>query len=225
MLGSAIFEAAIGTVVIYILLSLICLVLNEWITRLLRLRSGILKEELTHVLGRELAKALAEQPLIRGTFNRERYPNYIPTSTFALAMMEIGYEYTPGVKGEPGVTKVKSHWTGSSHGLLEGLRLAATSMGPLQARIEKWFDLAMEQASGRFKQHAQLYILALSGVITISADVDTISIAGALYDGAVSHVPTHFPLFWTDSGGGMVSKGRGHWDHVGCRFAGHSLLV
>jgi hypothetical protein len=197
MFGSAIFEAVIGTVVIYILLSLVCLVLNEWITRLLDLRSGILRKELGQLLGPELAKALAEQPLIKGTFDRKRFPNYIPASTFAVALMELGYDYTPGTSGAPGTTRVKTRWEGSSHLLLDALRLAATSMGPIQTRIEKWFDLAMEQASGKFKRIANNWILAFSAAIVGAGNVDTISIASNLYDGALTHSATRFTLFWS----------------------------
>lgn len=198
MFGSAIFEAVVGTVVIYILLSLVCLVLNEWITRLLGLRSGILRKELGQLMGHELAKALSEQPLIRGAFDGKHFPNYIPASTFALALMELGYDYTPGTRGAPGITAVKARWKGSSHVLLDALRLASTNLGPIQTRVEKWFDLAMEQASGKFKRIANIWILAFSAAMVGAGNVDTISIASNLYDGALTHSATRFTLFWFD---------------------------
>jgi len=210
MFGSGILEAAIGTGVIYILLSLFCLVFNEWISRLQQIRANILQREVQRLLGERLAKALEDQPLIRGMFEQGRYPNYIPTSTFALALIQIGYEYTPGSKGEPGATKVQEKWQcDCSFGFLEGLRLSATSLGPVQARIEKWFDLAMEQASGSFKRRAQSYILAISALIVIGANVDSISIATHLYDSALNHTPTHFPLFWDSPIGPLYMKAAG----------------
>jgi hypothetical protein len=199
MFGSAILEAVIGTVVVYLLLSLFCLVLNEWLTRLFSVRSGILEKEVGQLVGPRLAKAMADQPLIRGTFAGKRYPNYIPTSTFALALMNLAYEYSPGTKGEPGVTRVKEQWSSADRILLESLRLMATSLGPIQTRVEKWFDLAMEQASGRFKRRANTVILGISAGVVGWANVDTIAIASKLYDGALSHQATHFALFWPDS--------------------------
>ena len=199
MFGSAILEAAIGTTVVYILLSLCCLVINEWITRLLNLRSRILEKEIRQLLGPRLSAALAAQPLIHGTFDGKRYPNYIPTSTFALALMELAYEYTPGTKGDPGVTRVKTQWAEGEFALLDSLRLAATSMGPIQTRIEKWFDLAMEQASGKFKRIANAVTLGFSAVIVGAANVDTIAIASHLYDGALTHSATHFAILWAGS--------------------------
>jgi hypothetical protein len=199
MFGSAIFEAALGAVVVYILLSLVCMSVNEWITRVLNLRSGLLEKEIRQLLGPRLSKALAAQPLIQGAFEGRRYPNYLPTSTFALALMNLAYEYTPGVKGDPGFTRVKEEWEGTDRQLLESLRLAATSMGPIQTRIEKWFDLDMEQASGKFKRIASAVVLAVSAIIVGAANVNTIAIVSHLYDGALTHAATHFKLFWPDS--------------------------
>lgn len=115
-----------------------------------------------------------------------------------MALMELAYEYKPGVKGEPGTTKVKPRWVGADLAMLDSLRLAATSMGPIQARIEKWFDLAMEQASGRFKRIVNSIVLVFSAIIIGVADVDTISISSHLYDGALLHKLTHFTLFFQD---------------------------
>jgi hypothetical protein len=196
MFGSAIFEAAIGTLIVYILLSLVCLVFNEWVTRLLNLRSRILEGEIRQLLGPELAAALSNHPMIRGAYNGKNYPDYIPTSTFAMALMELAYDYTPGTKGEPGATKVKEQWTADDLVLLDSVRLAATSMSPIQTRIEKWFDLAMEQASGRFKRIASSITLVFSAISIGIANVDTISINSHLYDGALTKLPTHFALFW-----------------------------
>jgi hypothetical protein len=206
MLGSAILESAIGTIVVYIMLSLVCSVLNEWVTRLQSLRSAMLAEELRKLLGPNLAGALSKHPLIRGMFERGRFPNYLPASTFALTFIQLGYDYTPGTGGLPGTTAVQARWSGPDEKLLDGLRQNATSLGPLQTRIEKWFDLAMEQTSGRFKRQTQIYILAISGAIVGGAAVDTISIASHLYVGALNHLPSYFAIGWSDHSGPLWQK-------------------
>jgi hypothetical protein len=200
MFGSAILESAIGIVLIYILLSLLCSVANEWIARLQELRSTILEDEIRRLLGPNLAGAMGKHPLIRGTFEKRQYPNYLPSGTFAMALIQLGYTYTPGAGGLPGTTTVQPRWHGTDARLLEGLRQAATAYGPLQTRIEKWFSLAMEQASGRFKRRTQVYILAISGAIVAAADIDTISITRHLYSGAIQHSPVLFAVGWPDPG-------------------------
>jgi len=58
------------------------------------------------------------------------FPNYIPASTFALARMQVAYNYKPGTYGNPDATEVRSKWKDVDFFLLESLRLAATSPGP-----------------------------------------------------------------------------------------------
>src|ERR1019366_989104 len=101
MLGSAIIEVAIGTVTVYLLVSLLLVVVTEWITRIGARRSELLKDEMPLLLGEDLANAVIGHPLIGGMMEEKRYPSYIPSSTFALALMDIGYEYRAGEKGAP----------------------------------------------------------------------------------------------------------------------------
>jgi hypothetical protein len=197
MLGSAILESAVGTILIYILLSLFCSVLNEWISRLLGFRSDILEHEVEQLLGANIAGAFRNHPLIRGTFEKGRYPQYLPPDVVALALVQLGYDYTPGTHGHPGTTSVRTRWQGRDELLLEGLRQASTSLGPVQTRFEEWFSEAMEQASGRFKRKVQTVILVISAIIVGIANVDTLTIAGNLYTGALSHSPVTFPFGWS----------------------------
>ena len=92
---------------------------------------------------------------------------------------------------------MQTRWSGKDRVFLEGFRQSATNLGPIQSRLERWFELAMERGSGRYKRQVQVYILVISGVLVSAANVDTLAIAGALYVGAVQHSVTRFPLGWT----------------------------
>jgi hypothetical protein len=201
MLGSAIFEAAIGLVTVYLLVSLLLVVVNEWISRVASRRSEMLKAEITLMLGGELATAFNEHPLIVGMMDGTQYPSYLPASTVALVLLAVGYDYKPGEKGAPGRTFVKEKWTCRQQQLLEGLRMDATSLAPLQMRIEKWFDLSMEHLSGKFKRITQFWTMCIALMIVLGANIDTLSIVSYLYEGALKHTPTHFKLFWPDDFG------------------------
>ncbi|HEV2202857.1 MAG TPA: hypothetical protein VGR73_23815 [Bryobacteraceae bacterium] len=207
MFGSAVFEAVIGLVTMYLLVSLLLLAVNEWITRMRSRRSEMLKNEIPLLLGKDLAAAINEHALIRGLTDCKTYPSYIPSSTFALALIDIGYEYRAGEKGAPGHTTVRRGWDSPSQQLLEGLRLEATSLGPIQARIEKWFDLSMEHLSGKFKRETQLWTLFVALAIVGGANVDTLAIVSYLYQGALRHEPTVFHLFWPDHFGLLKMAG------------------
>jgi hypothetical protein len=209
MFGSAIFEAVIGVVTVYLLVSLLLVVVNEWISRIGSRRAELLREEIVLLLGDDLAVAFNTHPLIGGMMEGKRYPSYLPSSTVALVLLTIGYDYKPGEKGAPGQTSVKDQWKCRSHQLLEGFRMEATTLGPIQARIEKWFELSMEHLSGKFKRETQLWITGIALLIVATTNIDTLAIASYLYDGALKHTPTHFKLFWPDDLGLLKIAGLG----------------
>ena len=202
MFGSYILEAAIGLVFIYILLSLLCSVLNEWIIRMQSLRADVLRKQVMQLLGTKLGQRLTDHPLIQGMCEEgKRFPQYIPQSTFAQSLIQIGYFHTPGRDGLPGKVVVLRMWDRDQtplgeRRLLEALRQDSTNIASLQARIEKWFELAMEQASGRFKRRVQIYTLVFAGLIVGGGNVDTIAIFNQLYNGAAAGARTAFPLGW-----------------------------
>ena len=75
MFGSKILEVAIGLVLVYLILALICSALSEWIARILALRSRTLEAGVRNLLNdlddaEGLAKRLYEHPLIRSLYRR-----------------------------------------------------------------------------------------------------------------------------------------------------------
>src|SRR5215472_6774275 len=139
MLGSAVIESATGTILVYLLLSLFASALNEWIVRMQDLRASMLQKQLRTLLGPRLARSVDLHPLIQGLYHNGSFPQYLPTSTFALALIQLAYFYIPGVNGYPGKTGVFRRWKATDRSLLEGLRQGATGLGPIQSRIEKWY--------------------------------------------------------------------------------------
>src|SRR5437764_15256613 len=94
MFGSAVLEIVIGLVLVYFVLSLFCSALNEWVARWTELRSKTLRSGIEMLLGdparTQLAAAFHQHPLIRGLrMGRDSYPSYIPSRTFALAIIDL----------------------------------------------------------------------------------------------------------------------------------------
>lgn len=92
---SAVLDVAIGLILVYLLLSLVCAALKEMIESRLKWRSKNLEEGI-----RELLKGHTEEfykhPLVfglyRGAYNpndKTNLPSYIPARTFALALMDL----------------------------------------------------------------------------------------------------------------------------------------
>jgi hypothetical protein len=109
MFGSEILEVAIGLMLVYLLLSLICSAVREGLEawsemRAVHLERGI-RELLQDLNGTGLAKALYTHPLIYGLFQNNydstkikknglmpahsNFPSYIPAGNFAVALLDI----------------------------------------------------------------------------------------------------------------------------------------
>jgi hypothetical protein len=96
MFGSTILEVAIGLLFVYLLLSLLCSAVAEYIEAKFNNRAKYLKEGITLLLnettggGVDLAAQLYAHGLVR-PFYRDgtKLPSYIPARTFALALWNI----------------------------------------------------------------------------------------------------------------------------------------
>ncbi len=110
MFGSEVVEVAIGIILIFLLMSIICSTIREGIESWLKTRAAYLEHGLRSLVndpeGTGLAKMLYEHPLINGLFSgnydpgdrkkkpnsitsRSNLPSYIPTKNFALAVMDL----------------------------------------------------------------------------------------------------------------------------------------
>ncbi|HLO33957.1 MAG TPA: hypothetical protein VK249_32720 [Anaerolineales bacterium] len=100
MFGSSILEVAIGVAFIYLLLSLICTAINEFISALVNKRGENLFDGIKNLLNDPKFTGLAQQLYNHGlvdgisqTSNDPnkpgRHPSYMPSKTFALALLDI----------------------------------------------------------------------------------------------------------------------------------------
>jgi hypothetical protein len=91
MTGIAILDVALGLVFVFLLLSLLCAVVNEWIAQASRLRARTLRRAIENLLGdarfRRVTEGLYRHPLIAGLKHGERDPSYIPGELFARAFL------------------------------------------------------------------------------------------------------------------------------------------
>jgi len=105
MFGSAILETAIGLILIYLLLSLICSSAREGLEAIMKSRATTLERGIAELLrtsaggastkSNGLVAALYNHPLIYSLYRGEyvsggkNLPSYIPARSFALALMDI----------------------------------------------------------------------------------------------------------------------------------------
>lgn len=91
MTGIAILDVAIGLVVVYLLLGLLCTVAGEWIAQIFRLRARTLRQGIETLLAdrkfRRVTESLYRHPIVVGLGQGERDPSYISGPIFAKAFL------------------------------------------------------------------------------------------------------------------------------------------
>lgn len=108
MTGIAILDVAIGLVLVYLLLGLLCMLASEWISQARRLRARTLRRGIETLLNdtkyKRVTDNLYRHPLLAGMRQGEREPSYIPGTLFAKAFLAetekklaaIGNDLSPG---------------------------------------------------------------------------------------------------------------------------------
>src|SRR2546423_2440313 len=104
--GSTMLEIAIGVIFVYLLMSLLCSALAEFIESLFKFRARDLEKGISKLLSNpELTESFFNQPMVKTMF-QGRKPSYIPARTFSLALWNMA---TAAAEGTPtsiaGVTK------------------------------------------------------------------------------------------------------------------------
>jgi hypothetical protein len=168
-------------------------VFNEWVARMLALRSKTLEAGIRNLLSDPnlmgTAKELYEHSLIKGLYkqgridkllNRQGRPSYISPQTFALALMDIVAPADPA-KGPKSFQEVRATVNNLPGNLKEALLpLLDTAEGDLKKareNIENWFDEAMKRVTGWYTRHAAVITLCFALVVTIALNADTIMMA------------------------------------------------
>jgi hypothetical protein len=211
MFGLQILDIALGLIFVYLLLALICTTASELLAGLLNRRSrnlftgirGLLEDEAVRLKnpqdphdpkGKGLVDLFYTHPLIKSLHGRRMWgegkskPSYIPSRTFALALLDIigpansdkdrniG-DIRAAIKELPADSDIRRT-------LLILLDEAKSDLGKLQESVEAWFNNAMDRASGWYKRRTQLIVFVIAVVVTSAVNADTIQIAKTLANDA-----------------------------------------
>lgn len=193
MFGSAILDTAIGMVFVFLVLSLICGIVQELIATVFSWRAATLRTGVQQMLGDAkfagLAKQVYEHPLITAlmkpgpTGAGGKLPSYIPSRTFALALLDLmdpnGALRQSGEKGQALVAKIADpKLQAIARALVSD---ASASLESVRHNLEDWFDDAMARASGWYKRRAQIVTLAIGLAVSIGFNVNTIAVFSTLW--------------------------------------------
>lgn len=205
MFGSEILDVAIGLILVFLLLSLICSSAREAIETMLKSRAAGLERGISEMLGdrgrQDLVPRFYQHPLIKSLFHGDykpgktsNLPSYIPAQAFALAVMDLVKSAAPDVAGiAPAIpqTTTDSARTAAEFkqavtlmpetsqlrgALLPLMEVAGDDAKLARQSIENWYNAAMDRVSGWYKRQTQLIIAAIGFSIAAFMNVDAIAI-------------------------------------------------
>jgi hypothetical protein len=214
MLGSEILEVAIGVIFVLLLVSLAATAVREAVEGWRRSRAAYLDYAIRELLqdrrGIGLAHSLYQHPLVHGLYSGDypgplsvgrpailarggELPSYIPSRSFALALMDLaarGEDLEAGAPamglaplsaasieanlpkvGSPAVQRMMRIALDQSRGDLDALREI----------LQNWYDTAMDRVSGLYRRSTQWILLWIGLAMALALNVDILNIARYLY--------------------------------------------
>ncbi len=187
MFGSTILDVAVAIIFIYLLVSLVVSAINELIAALLKSRAKNLVKGIQALLQDPSQTGwvarLYEHPLIESLSPPNSKPSYIPSRTFALALLDLIAPAT--IDGTRTLADLK---TGMAT-LPEPLQRTLTTLleesqhdvERLKTQIEIWFNNGMDRASGWYKRKTQWIQFFLGLCLVIFLNVDSVRIGRTLF--------------------------------------------
>lgn len=172
-------DVAIGMVLIYSLLSLICSTINEGISSFFSLRAATLEKGLENLLGSDLAKQVYSHHLVQGLVQKDiflrgtRKPSYIPTRTFVLTVLDALNGSFPATADDVRLAVQKIPDAKIQRALLALVDEAKGDLEEVKKNFGVWFDHSMDRVSGWYRRKVQAIILILGVLVSFGLGVDT----------------------------------------------------
>jgi hypothetical protein len=211
-----IIETAIGMVFVYLLLSMVCSVVQEWIAAMLALRGKTLEEGVKNILADDsaLAERIYDDPLVKSLartswwnklWRMKARPAYIPSQLFAKAFLRqanvtVDANNLPQL---PATAKAANKPINQETlDLLTTLKTYAPGdVDKLTSSVEQWYDDAMDRVSGWYKRRSQLIILFIGAALAVGLNADSVMLANVFWqdptlraataNAATEYVQTH----------------------------------
>ena len=197
MFGSVILEVALGVILLYLLLSVVCSSVNELVAWALNWRAKTLKSGIQQLLNDPTLQGIADHiyqhPLIKPVHPPGKEPSYIPSQLFALALCDVLKEAVANNAPSRNLSANTPGGTAGGSPSFEPLTLASLqktiaslpSDSPLKRvlsmlvdesvtgithatqRIAHWFDGTMDRVSGWYRRKSQTFLYVCAFVLSL----------------------------------------------------------
>ena len=189
MFEHPIVDITLGLLFIYVILSLVCSAVQEWVAGVFGLRSKNLAKGIENLVGSNLAKAVYDHRLIKGLSKPNSRPSYISAKTFSTVLLEVvakdgaGRSYTDLTADElrDMVGKIpKENPIGDVLSTLVGS--AENEVEALKEKVADWFDEGMERIAGWYTRTVKYWLLAIAAVVVVATNANTLQIVAVLWE-------------------------------------------
>lgn len=198
---SSVLEVAIGLTFIYVLLSVLCSGLNEWIAQTRGRRGRFLREGLRNLLGdRWFYLRLVNHPLLsayrRDVAGKAQKPSYLPSEAVAQALFDVLVVKANHLHPQNKIPRsnasldfeqvrdaaAKCQEEGYAIGaaVLPLLDQADKDLAAASKAVAAWYDSAMERVTGWYKRNARNSLFLIGAVVAVVLNVDSIEITRTL---------------------------------------------
>lgn len=179
-------DVAIGLILMYLVLSLVCTTVNEYIATAMKLRAKTLASGL---------QQLIDDPVLHQTFSShglidgvqqvvgKRMPSYVDGKAFAMAVLG-SLDQTKPVPGFGDIQQALQHMPDSNirDTLLAHVATAQGDLQKLRDNVASWFDGAMDRVSGIYKQDLKVISLLVGLGVAIVLNADSLAVGKALWN-------------------------------------------
>lgn len=179
MLGPVL-DTVIAMAGVYLVLSLLCTAIQEFLAQMLRLRAKNLREGLDDLLSAPIAQTILAHGIMTGLSPKGRAPTRIPADRFVAAVWDL---YAAGGEAEKDVRKSldeipEPRFREAAIALYEE---AAGDAGRFRRRLAAWFDESMEALGGAYRAKVQIFLVAIATVVTVTLNFDSLRVAESIW--------------------------------------------
>ena len=189
MLGLETWGTVISIVFIYLLLSLLGTIINEWVMMLLNARGKNLLIALETMLsdGRKKNKGLVEAFQKNPRFKKLtiwgkglRMPSYIKTDTFVKIIIDELFSDGNSIQErfKSAEDKINHYFPEESETktlLFSIIKQTGENLEEFEKELTSWYDNVMSRASGWYKRRVRYMLLILGMIISVIFNADTFS--------------------------------------------------
>ena len=183
-LGNQLLDVVLGLALIFLVLSLLCSLLQEIIATAFSWRARFLERGIRSMLDGDdttagpLSHAVTDSPFVREKLRKRRLlwpglrvPAYLPSTTFARALIETARSGR-WPKELPDDVERK---------LSELMQEADGDLQQLKDSLQDWYDATMQRVSAWYKRRARIWLFIFGVIVAGVANADLVDVTERLW--------------------------------------------